>query len=47
MIVEPACAASLAAAMGPLKELIEGKNVGLIACCSNIAISRYQTLLAA
>ncbi len=45
LLVEPACAASLAGAIGPLKNVIEGQNVGLIACGSNISLSRYQELL--
>ena len=43
---EPACAASLAALAGPLKEKAAGRNVGIIACGSNISMERYQTLLA-
>ncbi len=42
---EPACAASLAALAGPLKDRAVGRHVGLIACGSNISIGRYQTLL--
>ncbi len=34
--VEPAGAASLAALLGPLRERLRGKSVGLIACGSNI-----------
>lgn len=42
---EPAAAASLAALLGPLKEELSGKKVGLIACGSNIDIqSFYQCL---
>jgi threonine dehydratase len=44
---EPACAASLAALVGPLKDRAKGRHVGLIACGSNISMSRYQTLLGA
>ena len=43
--VEPACSASLAGAIGPLKDDIKGQNVGLIACGSNISPPRYQQLL--
>lgn len=46
IMAEPACAASLAAVMGPLKADLAGKNVGVIACGSNIGIARYQALLA-
>ncbi|MEH6645453.1 threonine ammonia-lyase [Sulfitobacter sp.] len=42
---EPACAASLAALIGPLKNRAKGRHVGLIACGSNISMSRYQVLL--
>lgn len=38
MAVEPACAASTAALMGPLKARLAGKRVGLIACGSNMDI---------
>ena len=34
ILAEPACAASLAAILGPLKEEISGKSVGVIACGS-------------
>lgn len=42
---EPACAASLAALIGPLKESAAGRNVGIIACGSNISMPRYNSLL--
>ena len=42
---EPACAASLAAIMGPLKDRLAGKHVGIIACGSNITLERYATLM--
>ena len=42
---EPACAASLAALIGPLKESAAGRNVGIIACGSNISMARYNSLL--
>ncbi len=45
LMIEPACAASLAAALGPLKEVIQGRNVGLIACGSNMGMPRYQELM--
>ena len=44
---EPACAASLAAMIGPLKGYLEGRNVGIIACGSNISLARYATLMQA
>lgn len=45
LTVEPACAAALAAARGPLRSRTKQKNVGLIACGSNIGLSRYLELL--
>lgn len=45
LMVEPACAASLAGAMGPLKGATRGRNVGLIVCGSNIGLTRYRKLL--
>lgn len=44
---EPACAASLAAVLGPLKDDLAGRHVGLIACGSNISLDRYSALMAA
>ena len=41
---EPACAASLAAILGPLKGELAGCRVGIIACGSNIGLARYQAL---
>jgi threonine dehydratase len=43
---EPACAAATAAAIGPLKEKLEGKRVGLIACGSNIGEAKFAALVA-
>jgi len=45
LMVEPACAASLAAALGPLKSHCEGKNIGLLACGSNIGRERFMQLI--
>ena len=36
ILAEPACAATTAAATGPLRERLRGKNIGLIACGSKI-----------
>ena len=44
---EPACAASLAGLVGPAKDFASGKQVGLIACGSNISLDRYDTILGA
>jgi len=42
---EPACAASLAAITGPLRDDLEGRHVGIIACGSNISLARYSALM--
>ncbi len=42
---EPACAASLAAILGPLKDDLAGRHVGIIACGSNISLERYAQLM--
>ena len=44
LTAEPACAASLAAIMGPLKARLAGRKVGIIACGSNIGLPRFRTL---
>ncbi len=45
IMAEPACAASLAAIKGPLRDDLAGRRVGIIACGSNIGMARYQSLL--
>jgi threonine dehydratase len=45
LMVEPACATSLAGLMGPFKDRCIGKKVGLIACGSNISFERYNQIL--
>src|ERR1044071_173874 len=42
LTVEPAGAAATAALLGPLRERLRGKAVGLIVCGTNIAAERYQ-----
>ncbi|MBE0414607.1 threonine/serine dehydratase [Yoonia sp.] len=42
---EPACAASLAAILGPLADDLAGRHLGIIACGSNISLTRYQALM--
>ncbi|MEM9044831.1 MAG: pyridoxal-phosphate dependent enzyme [Pseudomonadota bacterium] len=42
---EPACAASLAAVCGPLRDEMVGKRVGIVACGSNIAESRMANFV--
>jgi len=46
IIAEPACAASLAAVMGPLRNDLKGRKVGIIACGSNISLDRFSALTA-
>lgn len=41
LAAEPACAASTAALLGPLRERLRGKRVGLILCGSNIGLDTY------
>lgn len=45
LMPEPACAASLAGALGPLRARCEGKRVGLLACGSNISLERFISLI--
>jgi len=42
MMVEPACATSLAAALGPLRDRLRGKRVGVLACGSNTSADRWH-----
>ncbi|HEY0682838.1 MAG TPA: threonine/serine dehydratase [Steroidobacter sp.] len=46
LAVEPAGAAATAALMGPLRERLRGKRVGLIVCGSNIDAATYARLIA-
>jgi threonine dehydratase len=46
LAVEPAGASATAALLGPLRERLAGKRVGLIVCGSNIAPERYREHLA-
>ena len=45
IIAEPACAATTAALVGPLKQRLEGKSVAIIACGSNISLAKYGRIL--
>ncbi|MEM1438832.1 MAG: threonine/serine dehydratase [Pseudomonadota bacterium] len=45
LAVEPACAAALAALLGPLAQTLNGKRVGLIFCGSNIDHIRWSELV--
>ena len=47
LFVEPACAASLGAAVGPLRSELAGRRVGVLACGSNISADRFQQYTAA
>ena len=44
LAVEPACAATTAALLGPLRSRLQGMKVGLILCGSNIDLATYQDL---
>jgi threonine dehydratase len=46
LAVEPAGAAATAALLGPLRERLSGKRVGLIVCGSNIDSQTYSRLIA-
>ena len=46
LMVEPACAASLTGALGPLNSYCEGKTIGLLACGANISRTRFMELVA-
>jgi len=45
MMVEPACATATAAALGPLRERLEGKHVGVLLCGSNIDLATFSRLI--
>ena len=45
LAVEPAAAATLSAILGPLKEKITNKNVGLLMCGANIDSLSYSKLI--
>ena len=44
ILAEPACAASLAAVCGPLRDEMAGQRVAIIACGSNISPARFEEL---
>ncbi|MEO8151827.1 MAG: threonine/serine dehydratase [Rhizobacter sp.] len=46
LVAEPAAAAATAALLGPLRERLDGRRVGLIVCGSNIDTARFAELLA-
>ncbi len=45
LAVEPACAAALAALLGPLADTLKGRRVGLIFCGSNMDHARWSELV--
>ena len=46
MMVEPACATATAAALGPLRERLKGKHVGVLLCGSNIDLATFSRVIA-
>ena len=46
LAVEPAGAAALAALLGPLRDRLAGRHVGLIVCGANIVVATFASLLA-
>lgn len=45
LVAEPACASTLAALCGPLRERCAGQRVGILACGSNIGIEKFAHLI--
>ncbi len=45
LAVEPACAAATAALVGPLRQSLDGKHVGVLLCGSNISAARFARLV--
>ena len=43
LVAEPACTASLAATLGPLRDRTTGRRVGVLACGSNIGQDRFDS----
>ncbi|WKB53107.1 threonine ammonia-lyase [Eleftheria terrae] len=46
LVTEPAAATATAALLGPLRQRLDGRRVGLIVCGSNMDVPRYAELLA-
>jgi len=42
LVAEPACTASLGSTLGPLRDRVAGKRVGVLACGSNIGPDRFD-----
>ena len=45
LAVEPAAGAALAAVLGPLRERLQGKRIGVVVCGSNIDAAAYGAVL--
>lgn len=45
LAVEPAAAAALAGAIGPLRQRIVGKRIGIVVCGANIDTESYLNLI--
>ncbi len=45
LAVEPACASSVAALLGPLKKQLDGKRVALVLCGTNIDVATHTKLI--
>ena len=46
LAVEPACAAATAALLGPLREIVQGKRVGVLLCGTNTDPATFADHLA-
>ena len=45
LVLEPAGAAATAALLGPLRERLAGRRVGILVCGSNIDLASFNRLL--
>ncbi len=45
LVAEPAAAAATAALLGPLRDRLENRRVGLVICGSNIDLPTFHALL--
>jgi len=43
LAVEPACAAATAALLGPLRETLQGKRIGVLLCGTNTDARTFAT----
>ena len=46
LVAEPAAAAATAALLGPLRERLDGRRVGLVVCGTNVDVKRFGELVA-